>query len=713
MKTRWLVLPFLFAVWPVDAAQVMKKVWFPDGVITWRTTNFSDGLFPGVPQAMDYLEQRTPLRISQSQENGALEVHLSHGAFNGWYGGETKGYRNAAKNNPQIRISFKNASSAADVRNTLLHEMGHALGFTHEFQRSDREQNEITVCFGCLLDPFNFDIVNSKQATILTPYDFESRFATGYGGVTPEPESPVGALLSAHDIDAIYRVFGKSLDADVKASDRFGVAVTTGDYDGDDTEDIAVASVETTDAGDRAAFVNFFKGVVTGPADDDTGTSYMPWFRQFVAIVSAKDEAVALASGDLKQRASSTTVEAGRDGIDEVVVGLPSAMSGEGLVLILTVNVKDRFLPNDQPWGGKGIFHTTTIRPSGVGLTADGDQKGFGRAVLVARLSLADSDDLVIGVPETTVVDGMNITRGSGMIVYLPGGETDAPIAIRNWSRNMSSRFGATLGTIPRLWVHGTKRLDALVVGAPGEDGADDTDVGAVYIYRVAVDDKGVPIAPGFARRLMEPGDGMRFGEALAGFVTNQGNHSWFPTYHLVVGSPGRALLEFAGGSVWLYDVSEAGLTTRVALREMPGAKAGAEFGAAIAVHGANCVSGQCARGGVNLAIGAPHASNSAGQVYRWEPWTDLDGALADSSPMLIATGTESAEYGAAITSIRETEGRGGFVIGAPDLLAVKGGAPIASGSAEVHLNKGYPAGWSSWRRLLSKMTTGDRRPDN
>jgi hypothetical protein len=151
------------------AAQVMKKVWFPDGVITWRTSKFNSGLRPGVGDAMTYFEQRTPLRITEDQAKGALEIRLADGIFKGWYGGETKGYRNAEKNQPLIRLSSKYATSATWVRNTLTHEFGHALGFTHEFQRPDRRESGIRI--ETVQDPFNFDIVHD-DAIMLTPYDF-------------------------------------------------------------------------------------------------------------------------------------------------------------------------------------------------------------------------------------------------------------------------------------------------------------------------------------------------------------------------------------------------------------------------------------------------------------------------------------------------------------------------------------------------------------
>jgi hypothetical protein len=698
-----LVLAMMAAV-PLGAAQVMKEVWFPDGVITWRTTEFSGGLRPGVLDAMQYLEERTPLRLSET-ENGELEIRLQKGLFDGMYGGMTKGYRNAKKDKPLIRLSSE-LTSASSVRNTLLHEMGHALGFTHEFQRDDRGEF-VRICDGCALDPFNFDKVGPKQATILTPYDFSSRFSTGYQGVTPAPLTPSG--LSKHDINGIYRVYGRPLSETAAASDRFGVAVTTGDYDDDDIEDVAVAAVELDGKGLPFVTINFFKGVATAPGDSGTGTSYMPWFRSNVGSVDRGNQVVSLASGDLRRRSSSGGVERGRDGIDEVVVGLPGSVSGEGAVLILTVNVDERFGTGEPPYGGKNVFHSTTIRRTHVGLS-NTEGEDFGHAVYVAKLSAASADDLVIGVPGATRIAGTTIARDAGSIVYLPGGDTASAIVIANPAGAAVSRYGASLGAIPGLWKQGTARYDALVVGAPVEDHGSTSNGGAVYVYKLAMSAAGAPLAPAAAYKVLASGEDARFGESVAGFVTNQGNHSWFPKYHLAVGAPGRAYKADVGGSVFLYDVTEEGSVEEIASRGMPQKQKGADFGAALAVQRANCISGQCARGDVHLAIGSPGANANAGAVYRWAPWSKDGNVNTAAVPALMENGTDKAEYGFALATIRVTEGGGGFVIGSPHLRVLTGmTSHVPAGSAVVQLNQGSPNAWSSWTRILSKRTTGDR----
>jgi hypothetical protein len=705
-----LVLAMIAAV-PLGAAQVMKEVWFPDGVITWRTTDFSGGLRPGVLDAMQYLEERTPLRLSETA-NGRLEIRLQKGLFDGMYGGMTKGYRNAKKDEPLIRLSSE-LTSATSVRNTLLHELGHALGFTHEFQRDDRS-DFVTVCAACDLDPFNFDKVSGKQASILTPYDFSSRFSTGYQGVTPLPLTPSG--LSPHDINGIYRVYGRALSDTAVASDRFGVAVTTGDYDDDDIEDVAVASVELDGKGLPFVTINFFKGVATAPGDSGTGTSYMPWFRSNVGSVDPDNQGVSLASGDLRRRSTSGGVERGRDGIDEVVVGLPGSIGDEGAVLILTVNVEERFGTDEPPYGGRNVFHSATIRRNDVGLTS-AKHEDFGQAVYVAKLSDSSADDLVIGVPGTTRVEGTVIAHDAGAIVILPGGDSAAAIVMTNPSGAHVSRYGASLGAIPGLWKQGTGRYDALLVGAPVEDVNSTENSGAVYVYRMAMTAAGAPVAPSTMYKMIESGADARFGESIVGFVTNQGNDSWFPVYHLAVGAPGRVYKDHVGGSVFVYDVTEEGAVKEIASRGMPQKQQGADFGTALAVQRANCVSGQCARGDVHLAIGAPHTTTSGvrtGAVYRWDPWSKDGNVDTSAVPALMEAGTEHAEYGFALATIRATEGGGGFVIGSPDLRVLTGmTSQVPAGSAVVQLNQGSPNAWSSWTRILSKLTTGDRRPVN
>jgi hypothetical protein len=723
------VMLMLFNAVTVRSAQVIREVWFPDGIITWHATKFSANLIIGVRDAMDYLEQRTPIELTE-RDNGELEIRFSNGPFKGWYGGMTKGYRNLVdgfplnKSGKRVRISSMHNNTANNVRNNLLHEMGHVLGFTHEFQRKDRKENGVSICAACSLDKFNFKKMDEKKVHILTPYDSNSRFSTGYDDVTPAPQRPIGALLSRHDINGLYRVYGRAFSSDdmalsgLRDSDRFGVAVTTGDYDGDNIEDIAVASVE----GDapRTVFINFFKGVITGPNDAGTGTSYMPWFRTSVGGVPDTDERVALASGDLMERGPESGAAAGRDNIDEVVVGIPGADKSEGLVIILTVNVEDRFQANDHPWGGKGIFHRTTLRPFQFGLDTI-SKFGIGASLVVARLSRERPDDLIIGAPDAIVSEPGRSARKAGLIVYLPGGDAASAIVIKNPSGATQSQFGAALSVVPDFHKVGNHRLDALVVGAAGENIGGSSDAGKVYIFGRAVNDASQPIVPPVIHQLHRKEDRGRFGTALAGFLINQGHSTWFPDFFLAVGHPGRRWGSAAqGGTVWLYEIPDNGRPVAIDSRSLSSSQPGAEFGAALAVKGANCLSGECTRANVWLAIGAPKAgynSNPAqrgGKVYAWDIWT-YNGELAGKAPVEIGSGSSGSEYGSAITAVRHLDSGGGFVIGIPDMLIPTGiYNKVKAGAATVILNKAKSgSSWSGWRRTLSKITTGDRRPDN
>jgi hypothetical protein len=237
-----------------------------------------------------------------------------------------------------------------------------------------------------------------------------------------------------------------------------------------------------------------------------------------------------------------------------------------------------------------------------------------------------------------------------------------------------------------------------------------------VYVYKIAMSASNVPAVPSLMRELTESGANARFGEAVVGFLTNEGNFSWFPKYHLAVGAPGRVYKDHAGGSVFLYDISEDGTVKEIAARGMPKKQEEADFGAALAVQGANCISGQCSRGNVHLAIGSPSAMTSGvftGALYRWDPWSKTGDVNPNSDPALLESGTDKAQYGTALATLRTDEGGGGFVVGAPDLMVIKGLDRPAAGSAVVYLNEGYPNAWKSWMRILSKTTTGDRRPEN
>ncbi len=188
------------------------------------------------------------------------------------------------------------------------------------------------------------------------------------------------------------RVIDQELLGANEQGDRFGAALTTGDFDGDGRDDLAVgAPGEAPDADPRSGGVFVYRGTDTGP---------MPW--QFVdqtglgSNEAGDDFGFALSSGDYNG-----------DGRDDLAIGAPGEPAGD-----------------KQRSGGVFIYRGTEtqlvswefIFQCDLCDNANGDRFG---ATLASGNYIGDSlDDLAIGAPGTAPGDdpespGVFLFRGT------------------------------------------------------------------------------------------------------------------------------------------------------------------------------------------------------------------------------------------------------------------------------------------------------------
>jgi hypothetical protein len=702
-----------------QAGAAFKAVWFPNGNITFRIASDAHGADDDIRETMTYMSEHTPLEIDEttSQSSANLHFEATTTAPNG--GGYTYAYWDENRNDDNQKIRFD--PNHLPSRFVIAHEFGHALGFAHEFQRDTRD-GHVDVCFN--VDPFNYAELGSAYwpdpYENLSPYDFASVMNDGYSGcVTPLPGKNqqsrdyhgIYNLFSVHDINSLYRMYGEPLGTN-DGGDRFGVAVSSGDYDDDGHKDVVVANLQS-----GGLYLTFYRGVGTAASENVEGLKWMPWFKVTHDDDVASDAQVTLATGDFNG-----------DGIDDLALGQPSYNNNRGRVSILFVNEVPSLTEYDfeedyAPWGRKGIQYRIDLEPGDVGLSTAGFYPHLGASLAAIRGTNYRDDedddpyhDLVIGAPYAGSIT-MTGQVPKGAVVVVKGRVDTSPVDFSVatyrvvWNPvNESTEFGAAVAPVPGMCYTASGATefytDMLAVGAPGHT----DDKGAVYVYGC--------LRSGVSSNLVAPPlfwteypgtSGGRFGQALAGFRVRDGAYR---TAHLLVGQPkfqtsdGKRV-----GRVALFDLGGFGGEFLVYREDfVPSTHDGQdEFGSALAVQ--QHAYGDTDEGGdqVFVGIGMPGAkvdSVRAGKVYVWRPFQEPDSAsvIEASDP----DGSTQTRFGASIATLRPLQEAGGFVAGAPEAI-VDG---VDAGQVST-LQNGASTGWSTIKRNLDQESEGDQRASN
>jgi hypothetical protein len=249
-----------------------------------------------------------------------------------------------------------------------------------------------------------------------------------------------------------------------EAGDRFGATLAVGDFDGDQFDDLAVASPTEDIAADGDGVVTVFYGTPSG-LTTGSGTDALTEATAGGAPENGDHFGLTLAAGDLDG-----------DQRDDLVVGLPDeddVATDDGNVIVF-YGGSSGLLPADT----ERISQVDAGRPS-----EPGDR--FGSALAVGDFDGSGHDDLAVGVPDEFQnfdADGVVIaffgsaqgllqpdTAMTELLTQTAGGET----------METGDRFGATL-TVDDFDRDG---FGDLVVGVPFEDVTVEDDGLAIAFY--------------------------------------------------------------------------------------------------------------------------------------------------------------------------------------------------------------------------------------
>ncbi len=683
-----------------------REVWFPSGDIPYfKDSAFTVAQDSAIDGAMNYLEAHTPIDVTAFPNSGGARRLRFRAASS--YCGVTYGYWEQNRSSPTIALG-------PSCRNqpTVLHEMFHAMGFAHEFQRPDRDDH-VSICTN--VDPFNYAKLGSlywpDDHAMLSPFDFESITNSGYTGAGGCVSSTNGTFedplwrgeeqpLSRHDINSLYRVYGRPLGV-ADDDDFYGNALAAADFDDDGIEDLVVVSREvlTTTA---LIGLNFYKGVELDESEGRAGRLYEPWFKHMLSFTPDPNVQLSAVAGDFDG-----------DGIPELAVGDPSFNGGDGQVHVVTVN---EATGDTAPWGNKRIVSINRILASDVGLQG-GRAHGFGASLAAGNITSLNHQDLIIGAPSAQQVyqsgSLLLVQRSGGAVVHLPA--ADEAESRVTWNPDFappfsgtSNEFGASVTTLPFYCDHdpnaGNDQYDTFVAGAPGYG----DDAGAIYTYGCSRTAVGTTIIPTLKRRVTHSQSGARYGKAIAGFRAMSQISGGQMEFYLLVGTPGFESSGVASGKVYLDKFDQAGNKTFVASHQPSGAVGNDKFGLSLAVFQGGDL-GIIDRRFTHFAIGMPRTDTNGvetGKVYMWRPFntSGINNTVAVWSP---SSGVPGMRFGKSVVTVHGDSPNGGFAIAAPE-------APISgharAGRVTVRLdNNPTSTGWTSAQQELNAATGPDK----
>ena len=384
-------------------------------------------------------------------------------------------------------ITLTTASGFVCPVGTIMHEILHALGVSHEQSRPDRDKY-ITVLTQNIQTGKAHNFNKKTSTRNLGPYDYGSIMHynstfLGINGATTMETIPVGipigqnTALSDLDIAWINTMYPAeqnlwSQDTDdahgtvkgaSEAGDQFAHTLATGDFDGDGYEDIAIGNpYEDIGSTVNAGYVNVLYGTDTGLSALGTkeqdlyqggGNGRAMDFGNLSGTPEANDYfGYALAVGDFNG-----------DGYDDLAVGAPGETNGTGMVFTILGSNNGLTPTNKNNWFLDGVTD-------------------YGYALATGDFNKDGYDELAIGIPGSSsnagIVDVLKGTpNGSGLTVT--GFQRLDQNLTSNSSKEANDRFGAAITTGD----YNGDGYDDILIGAYGEAIGTKQNAGAASVF--------------------------------------------------------------------------------------------------------------------------------------------------------------------------------------------------------------------------------------
>ena len=401
----------------------------------------------------------------------------------------------------------------------VVHEIGHAVGLHHEHVRYDSTEHVDVLEANVQADKFEANFVIPAQGTFLDmgPYDFRSimhygckDFGITVSGVkqaTIVPLNPPTGVsctatgmnligqrvgLSPGDIAAVKLLYAQpeliysqntsGITDSVETGDKMGKAVATGDFNGDNIDDIAIGvPEEDIDSTSDAGAVHVFYG--RSSSTFNTATDQF-WHQDVSGVQGAAETGdhfgSALAAGDFNN-----------DGRDDLAIGIPDEdndstnQNDSGAIIVLYGTASGLSDTNNQFWSQNA---------SGIsGSSEAGDR--FGAALAAGDFNGNGFDDLAIGVPNEDIegqgAGGLFTDGNAGSVNVIYGSANRLSSAgNQGWTQDSSGILDETegedqFGFSLAAGDFNNDGRDDLAIGIPFEDFGTavlDNDSGAVAV---------------------------------------------------------------------------------------------------------------------------------------------------------------------------------------------------------------------------------------